>query len=330
MGASMHCVLLLVLPGSAGHPNGDSTLESASSRPASQPFEPYAWRNDSQNLAVTRGLNKYLAATPFSDDVSGAAISDSPPVALEWSLGTDHPTHTQKDGHGCWIGTDFVVAGGLWETRGSDSPAPPAADTAWRYDTLSDSWSKLPNPQFVQTRGTGACTTDALILVGGRGTNKHGKPWLQPGSKSGSLTVARLAKNQTSQWVWESLTPMPESSYRWLGAAGVCGDWLVVAAGTNTSSFQFTDSGFLREGASGVPNNLPVTLPSFRLNLRSPAPSAQWEPIAEFPGGGLDAPNTAVVGGELYVLGGWRGSVGGMEAWSGACTSRPPARPFRL
>lgn len=242
--------------------------------------QPFPWRNDSANLAVTRGWNKYLGATPFSDDVSGPAISDSPPVALEWTLGVDHPTHTQKDGHGCWIGTEFVVAGGLWETRGSDSPAPPAADAAWAYDTLTDGWSKLPNPPFVQTRGTGACTADSLILVGGRGISKDkAKPWLQPGSKHGSLTVARLTKNQTQQWQWESLTPMPESSYRWLGAAGVCGDWLVVAAGTNTSSFQFRSNGrpdaFLREAVGGAPNDLPVTLPSFRLNLKSRAAQAR-------------------------------------------------------
>jgi len=98
---------------------------------------------------------------------------------------------------------------------------------------------------------------------------------------------------------------MPEVSYRWLGAAGVCGDWLVVAAGTNTSSFQYTDQDhrdgdlFLRGRDGGRPNNLPVTLPSFRLNLAKP--SAKWESIAEFPGGGLDAPNSAVVNGNLYV-----------------------------
>jgi hypothetical protein len=59
-------------------------------------------------------------------------------------------------------------------------------------------------------------------LVGGRGTNKHGKPWVQPGSTSGSLTVAQLKKksggdSDGSSWQWESLTPMPEASYRWLG-----------------------------------------------------------------------------------------------------------------
>ena len=32
-------------------------------------------------------------------------------------------------------------------------------------------------------------------------------------------------------------------------------------------------------------------------------------------GTGLDAPNSAVVRGKLYVLGGWKGSVGGMAAW---------------
>ena len=102
--------------------------------------QPFRWRNDSQNLAVTAAWNDYLAAVPFTDDVSGASISDRPPVSLSWTLGVDHPTHTQKDGHGCWIGTDFIVAGGLWETRGSNSPAPPAADTAYAYDTLTSSW----------------------------------------------------------------------------------------------------------------------------------------------------------------------------------------------
>jgi hypothetical protein len=270
-----------------------------------QKKQPYPWRNDSANIALTAKWNQYLAATPFSDDVSGA-ISDQPPIALDWSLGTDHPTRAEKDGIGCWIGDEFVIAGGLWEplkdngryVGGRKPPKPKPINEAWAYNAQHDSWAQLPSPPFLQSRGTGTCTADSLVLTGGRTEPPEG------------LTVARLQK-QASGWKWETLTPMPHASYRWLGAAGVCGDWLVVAAGTNSSKFQSSDR-FLREG--GTPNDLPVTLPGFRLSLTTH--SAKWEPIAPFPGGGLDAPNTAVVNGSLYVLGGWRGSKGGMEAWS--------------
>jgi N-acetylneuraminic acid mutarotase len=61
-------------------------------------------------------------------------------------------------------------------------------------------------------------------------------------------------------------------------------------------------------------------LPSFRLSIKGGWPTAtgqqKWQQAAHFPGLGLDAPNSAVAGGSLYVLGGWRGSLHGMAAWS--------------
>ena len=130
----------------------------------------FPWRNDSANLLLTKLLNKYLAATPLSDDVTGPSISDQPPVSLDWSLGPDLPHMAQKDGVGCWIGSDFVVAGGLWEPL--DGPHKPTIPPtrAMRLDTVSMSWSLMPDAPFAQTRGTGACTPDSLFLVGGRNT----------------------------------------------------------------------------------------------------------------------------------------------------------------
>jgi hypothetical protein len=45
--------------------------------------------------------------------VSGAAVSDDPPLSLEWSLGQEMP-YGQKDGAGCLIGSEFVTQGGGW------------------------------------------------------------------------------------------------------------------------------------------------------------------------------------------------------------------------
>eukprot|EP01051_Picozoa_sp_SAG22_P018564 SAG22_NODE_3162_length_1889_cov_1.432402_1_plen_379_part_00 len=287
------------------------------------PSDPFTWRNDTANLELTERWNRYWAATPLSDDVSGPSISDSPPVSLSWSLGTDMPKYAMKDGAGCWIGNDFVLAGGLFEPHGLNDahPLPKSKQNpnlAFAYDTELDTWSALPPAPFKQTRGTGACTNDSLILVGGRTAPPEG------------LSVARLHKPAGGPWAWQSLPPLPREGYRWLGAAGVVGDWLVVSTGTNTSRFQ-SDGDEVSPGprtqhsaAFGAPNNLPAVLPSYRLNItgwRWPSSTAtggggslseekNWEKIATFPGLGLDAPNSAVAGGSLYVLGGWKGSVG--------------------
>ena len=101
--------------------------------------------------------------------------------------------------------------------------------------------------------------------------------------------VARLHKPD-GQWTWETLPPLPKGNGRWLGVAGVAGGYLIVATGSNTSSFSLTGA----EDTAGVgPTDgpIPPPLPGFRLKLTpsgSAAPGAKWETIAPFPGGGLD------------------------------------------
>ena len=86
-----------------------------------------------------------------------------------------------KDGVGCWLGDDpFVLAGGLFEPLDQPSepssagpkppkpPKPPPLNKAFGYDTKTDTWATLPPAPFYQSRGTGACTADSLLLVGGR------------------------------------------------------------------------------------------------------------------------------------------------------------------
>ena len=104
-------------------------------------------------------------------------------------------------------------------------------------------------------------------------------------------TVARLYRGP-SGWAWQSLPPLPLAGYRWLGAAGVVGDWLVVSTGTNTSGFQWQDDDgtALDRGsvaAAILPNDFPVVLPSYRLNVSGWSSSGSWEPIAKFPGAGV-------------------------------------------
>ena len=58
---------------------------------------PFPWRNDTANLALTAAWNDLLTATPWSLDITSPDTTDAPPVALEWSLGTDMP-FAQKAG----------------------------------------------------------------------------------------------------------------------------------------------------------------------------------------------------------------------------------------
>ena len=146
---------------------------------ATSPATAHFWRNDSANLAVTAAWNRYLAATPLSDDVTSPDITDSPPVSLSWSIGTDMPAGN-KDGVGCLIGHEFVVAGGAWENvtvRGQPPPQMPKTAPAFNplmvYDTQSRTWSRGPEPPYVQGRGQGACTPTVR-------PTPHPTPPLQP------------------------------------------------------------------------------------------------------------------------------------------------------
>lgn len=96
------------------------------------PPRQHFWRNDSANLALTAAWNRYYAATPFSWDVTSPNISDAPPVALKWSVGTDSPLG-QKDGHGCLFANRyFVIAGGV---AGHVWPGPDGAGAAEHVGT---------------------------------------------------------------------------------------------------------------------------------------------------------------------------------------------------
>jgi hypothetical protein len=64
------------------------------------------------------------------------------------------------------------------------------------------------------------------------------------------------------------MPPLPTGGGRWLGAAGVVGDYLVVATGSNTSSFSLRDDD--RNAAAAPPPPAPLArLPGYRLLLDS-------------------------------------------------------------
>jgi hypothetical protein len=132
----------------------------------------------------------------------------------------------------------------------------------------------------------------------------------------------------TRRWEWTLLPRLPEGAQRWLGAAGVADGWLVIAAGANACGFE--GGGGVEFGAGAAsssrhdPCSVPCTdaercppeLPSYRLRLEGPRGFVSaWKPMARFPGGGLDVPNSATAGGSLYVFGGWRANGPGMAAW---------------
>ena len=234
--------------------------------PAIAPF----WRNDTANIELVSRWNAYLQSTPLSDDVSGAAVSDDPPLTLEWSLGQEMP-YGQKDGAGCLIGSEFVTQGGGWANvtvRGVPPPKLPKDSPSFSplfiYDMQHRTWRRGPDPLFVQGRGQGACTNTSMYVISGY--QKHIVDRDDP-KVAATTHVSRLHKPNGS-WVWERMPPLPTGAGRWLGAAGVVGDYLVVATGSNTSSFSLRDDD--RNAAAAPPPPAPLArLPGYRLLLDS-------------------------------------------------------------
>ena len=208
-----------------------------------------------------------------------------------------------------------MVAGGGWanlSVAGAPPPPPPsktapAFNPLYIYDTVDDRWSRGPDPPYVQGRGQGGCSGSAMYLVSGY--QKHVQDRADPAVPA-TVQVAKLEK-RLGAWVWTMLPPLPKGQGRWLGAAGVAGGYLVVATGSNSTGFSAGATAY-----AGPPQPaIPPALPGFRLKLGGNG-GAGWEPIAPFPGGGLDCTDYAVAGGELYVFGGWRARAESEAAWS--------------
>ena len=114
----------------------------------------------------------------------------------------------------------------------------------------------------------------------------------------------------------------------------MAGGHLVVAAGTNTRGFEHGAAGGSLHGGAGVerPCNMagkcPPWLPGWCIKLSEALrPNAAWSRIADFPGGGMDVPNSAGVNGALYMFGGWRANFAGMQAW---CQQEAPGSLYQL
>jgi len=127
-------------------------------------------------------------------------------------------------------------------------------------------------------------------LISGRGDNHQTE----------KLESAKLTKSPSGEWQWSWLPKLPVGAGRYLGIAGVADQYLVIAAGSDQSS--------------ASKETVLAAMPAYRLHLA--AEGSQWERIPDFPGGALDDPNAAVVGGELYTFGGWRDNCDATAAFS--------------
>jgi hypothetical protein len=316
-------------------PAAESTAKgqqrSSNNEPADASHAHNRWRNDEANLRLVRAWNDYLSLTPLTRELGGA-VTDSPPVALNWTMGADIPNGGWKNGVACRFGEKVVLVGGLAD----DTPAPGGNSTpsnrAWSgglvYDLRNNSWSELdPPPPFTAGRTQGACGTGTLFMVSGAsgwGNSDIGVPRhaarnpIERRVLRLTQTVATVPNGSTEEsaatgsgWRWTELPALPSAigGFRSLGVAGVIDDeWLVVAGGEETT-----------------PNGTKVDAfpPGFRLRLRpggasespsgkagQPASVAQnWTQIAPHPlmnvtGGALRIPIGGVLGRSLYVFGG--------------------------
>lgn len=222
-------------------------------------------------LVLIAAWNRYYAATPFSNDVTSLNITDMPPFALEWSLGTDAPLG-MKDGHGCLFANRYlVIAGGVWThlwpgPGGPDSSSRlgsrrdgradgnrhPEIDvrTTIAYDLFTDSWStSLPKMPYTALRTTGACGSgdrEALFIISGEGSNAvfTGGPASTQAAmlvmKPLTLTAGDAAA-APPEWEWKLLPELPAGQGRWLAAAAELDGWLVLTGGTNTPGIEMAD-----------------------------------------------------------------------------------------
>ena len=94
-------LLLLIVQGSRGMVDtkpGDGALfgigvvgrGEAPHNSSVGPIGAHEWRNDSANIRLVKAWNDLLALSPLSREFPGA-VSDTPPVALDWTVGADMP-----------------------------------------------------------------------------------------------------------------------------------------------------------------------------------------------------------------------------------------------
>jgi N-acetylneuraminic acid mutarotase len=151
------------------------------------------------------------------------------------------------------------------------------------YDVESQTYETLPSPPERPAYSQGACDGENLYVVGGRSSKRN---------------VYRLSRDETGNWMWSSLPPLPpgDEAGRWLGSVGIVpGKWLLLVGGI---------CGFPPGvgSAAGGPK-----APDWRLRLDKP--DAQWEPMAEYPAGSKHLTIGAMAGGKFYVFGGTPGMV---------------------
>ena len=115
-----------------------------------------------------------------------------------------------------------------------------------------------------------------MYVVGGRGTGRR---------------VYKLTRDDGDNWKWSDFTPLPEAEGdgRWLSTASIDpGKWLYLVSGHPT-------------GTPSEKRDKPQ-LPDYRIRLDNP--NADWERMAQYPGGHRALIISAVVNGKLYVFGG--------------------------
>ena len=223
------------------------------------------WRNDVANLEVVRKINAAYERMPFSREFEG--VLDHPPLRLDWQIGPKTPM-TWKGGVAGLIGNEIILTGGLW--------MPPRANLTYAYHIKKRTYRSLPAPPIRPQYTQGACDGKAIYVVGGRGTGRH---------------VYKFSPDQNDNWHWDEMASLPESEGdgRWLSSAGIIpGKWLFLVSGHPT-------------GTPSEKRDKPP-LPGYRLRLDKP--NAQWETMAQYPGGHRALIQSATVGDKLYVFGG--------------------------
>ena len=114
-----------------------------------------------------------------------------------------------------------------------------------------------------------------MYVVGGRGSGRQ---------------VWKLTRHG-EDWKWTALVPLPssETAGRWLAGCGVVsGRWLCLVAGT----------------PAGKPSETRDAPQLQDWKLRLDDPSAEWEPMAPYPGGPRALVTLGAAGDGLYVFGG--------------------------
>jgi N-acetylneuraminic acid mutarotase len=210
-------------------------------------------------------------------------------LEMQWSAGPHLPQGMQ-DNHVAEIGGWLVNVLGF--CSGSDDDWKPGRyprgflNKAWALNLRDEGagWTPIPNfPGAPRQAGQGVVVRDALYLWGGF---SYDEPY--------TYTDGYRLTHEGDAWQWSPLPPLPSPTC-WTGMAAI-GSRIYALGGADYDAQRFY---CLQDRTGTVPR-----LGARMLSFDTDNPAAGWVPASPCPGTPRCLAGTAVIDGQIYILGG--------------------------